>query len=771
MRSYIRWFREIRLADVPLVGGKNASLGELYSELTEAGVRVPNGFAITADAYTALLETNGLHDQMARLLKGLSGEDLPALAEVGAALRRLVAEAPLPPGLEDDVVAAYRTLCREYGPGLAVAVRSSATAEDLPEASFAGLHETYLGVRGDSALLTACRRCFASLFTDRAIAYRIHQGFDHLSVRLSVGVQKMVRADRGAAGVMFTLDPESGFRDVVLINSAYGFGEAVVGGQINPDEFWIFKPTLGTGYHAILKRVLGRKEWKLVSADGGATARVEVPPEARLAPSLSDPEALELAGYAVAIEAHYSRKFQRPTPMDVEWAKDGEDGRLYILQARPETVHRAERPSVIEVFTLGEAPVRQRLVAGKAIGEKIGVGRARRLLDPRFLDRFRPGEVLVTPMTDPDWEPIMKRAAAIVTDRGGRTCFAGETKILTSRGFRTMEELYEASGDLLVPSLNRQTLKIEWKPILRVVKRRAPVIEVSTSLTGRQDTNTLRLTPDHKMVAVQRRQLVDREIACLLNEHEHVLVAGRVPCLGDAPAGGRLPAYLVGALSTDGHVGLTSRRGAVTFIQKPTAEKEAFIAAVVDGMTVAYGKGPSISEKPLSSGTIRGKPARGTANAYRWHRKQIAADLLWEQERMVETLLASDEDVAYDFLGGVVDGDGAYGSGAHRISVYCSKPALTEAIVVASLRVGILPQVTRNRNIANIQLVEGLEEIGRRARRVKVQGARRRVGTRFFAARPLLADIVGEVNVGGHIRPYVENNLLIGADKIAELLP
>jgi len=421
--NYIRWFREIRLADVPLVGGKNASLGELYSELTEAGVRVPNGFAITAEAYTALLDGNGLHDAMARILKGVTGEDLQALAEAGRALRRLIVEAPPPPGLEDDVIAAYRTLCREYGAGLAVAVRSSATAEDLPEASFAGQHETYLGVRGDQALLAACRRCFASLFTDRAIAYRIHQGFDHMAVRLSVGVQKMVRADRGAAGVMFTLDPESGFRDVVLINSAYGLGEAVVSGQITPDEFWIFKPTLRAGYQAILRRTLGRKDWKLV-AGGGGSRRVEVPPEERARLSLTDDEALELARYGVAIEVHYSAKYGRPTPMDIEWAKDGEDGRLYILQARPETVHRAERPSVLEVFTIQETTPRERLAAGQAIGQKIGVGRVRRLLDPRFLDRFQPGEVLVTPMTDPDWEPIMKRAAAIVTDRGGRTCHA-----------------------------------------------------------------------------------------------------------------------------------------------------------------------------------------------------------------------------------------------------------------------------------------------------------------------------------------------------------
>jgi pyruvate,water dikinase len=421
---YTRRFAEIRLADLPLVGGKNASLGELYGELAAQGVRVPDGFAITAEAYTALLEAGGLRARIAGLLAGIDGKDVTALAAAGAGIRRLIAEAPLPPGLEAEVREAYAALARDYGPDPVVAVRSSATAEDLPEASFAGQQETYLGVRGDAALLAACRRCFASLFTDRAISYRIDQGFDHLAVRLSVGVQKMVHADRGASGVLFTLDPETGFPDVILINAAFGLGEAVVGGRLDPDEFWIFKPTLRSGHQAVLRRRLGHKDWKLVIGEAGRPARVDVPADERRRLSLTDAEALELARYGLVIEAHYSAKRGRPTPMDIEWAKDGEDGRLYILQARPETVHRAERRSVIETFTIAKPPARARLVSGKAIGQKIGAGRARLLLDPRRLAEFQEGEVLVAPVTDPDWEPIMKRAAAIVTDRGGRTCHA-----------------------------------------------------------------------------------------------------------------------------------------------------------------------------------------------------------------------------------------------------------------------------------------------------------------------------------------------------------
>ena len=424
MTGYIRWFRDVGLGDVGLVGGKTASLGELYGRLGAVGVRVPNGFAITAGAYRAMLDAVGLRERLAAILKGLTGEDVVALAAAGAALRRLIEDAPLPAGLEEDVMAAYRALGEEYGSDPVVAVRSSATAEDLPQASFAGQHESYLGVRGGPALVAACRRCLASIFTDRAIVYRIQNGFDHLSVLLSVAVQKMVASDRASSGVMFTLDPDSGFRDVVLINGAYGLGEAVVQGQLDPDEFLVFKPTLRTGHRALLRRKIAHKSWKLGMGPGGGPERLEVQSAAQMAPSLADDEALELARFALAIEEHYSTEAAQPLPMDVEWAKDADDGRLYILQARPETVHRAERRPTIEIFSLDPGGARERLASGAAIGQRIGAGPTRHLRDPRDLEAFRPGEVLVASMTDPDWEPIMKRAAAIVTDRGGRTCHA-----------------------------------------------------------------------------------------------------------------------------------------------------------------------------------------------------------------------------------------------------------------------------------------------------------------------------------------------------------
>lgn len=336
MSTYIRWFREIRLADLPLVGGRNASLGVLYGELTQAGVRVPNGFAVTADAYSAVLEHGKLREEIATALRGVDAQDLQILAEAGTRIRCLVETVPWPLALAEEILDAYRALADEPGRLPTVAVWSSATTEDLPGASCDGQQETYMDVRGGRKLLAACRRCFASLFTDRAIAYRIHHGLDHLTVRLSIGVQRMVRANIGVSGVMFTVDSESGSRDVVVINAAYGLGEAVVQGRIDPDEIWLFKPTLGLGREAILKRQPGRKDWKLVFGPDGTPARAVVGAEEAARLSVSDTEAIELARAAVAIERHYGK------PMTIEWTKDGENGHIYILQARSETIHRAE---------------------------------------------------------------------------------------------------------------------------------------------------------------------------------------------------------------------------------------------------------------------------------------------------------------------------------------------------------------------------------------------------------------------------------------------
>jgi pyruvate,water dikinase len=422
---FIRWFEELGVDDVPLVGGKNASLGELYRKLTPQGVHVPNGFAITAAAYRHVLDSAGRWKALHQALDGLDPGSVAQLAAAGAKAREAVYSAPLPPDLEREIRDAYARLRGEYGDTLSVAVRSSATAEDLPTASFAGQHESYLHIQGEAQLLDACRKCFASLFTDRAIHYRIDKGFDHFKLALSVGVMKMVRSDLGASGVIFTLDTESGFRDVVFITGAYGLGENVVKGAVDPDEFYVFKPTFARGYRRVLRRVLGSKKITMIYAEGqtrDTTRNVPTDQADRRRFCITDDEVLTLADAAIKIERHYSAHAGSPVPMDIEWAKDGVDGRIYVIQARPETVVSQWNADVLEQYHLTGTGVV--LASGRSVGEKIATGTARIIHDVAALAQFQPGEVLVADTTTPDWEPVMKTAAAIVTNRGGRTCHA-----------------------------------------------------------------------------------------------------------------------------------------------------------------------------------------------------------------------------------------------------------------------------------------------------------------------------------------------------------
>jgi len=416
MNRYVIPFNELGRHDVELVGGKNSSLGEMLRLLSGLGIKVPDGYATTAQAYRDFLQQGGLATRINDLLKKLDVEDLPELAKAGAQIRQWILDTPFPAELNEQVLTAFRKM--DGGKNIAVAVRSSATAEDLPEASFAGQQETFLNVRGEAALLHTMHEVFASLFNDRAIAYRVHQGFEHSLVALSVGVQYMVRSDVGASGVMFTLDTDSGFRDVVFITASYGLGETVVQGAVNPDEFYVYKPALNAGKKSVLRRNLGAKAIKMIYAEPGSKERVktvDVPQEDRLKFSLNDQDLENLARQAVTIEKHYG------CPMDIEWGKDGNTGELYILQARPETVQSRVGRS-IQRYTLNS---RSKVIAeGRSIGQRIGAGRARIIRDVAEMQKVQPGDVLIADMTDPDWEPVMKRAAAIVTNRGGRTCHA-----------------------------------------------------------------------------------------------------------------------------------------------------------------------------------------------------------------------------------------------------------------------------------------------------------------------------------------------------------
>ncbi|EON15706.1 MULTISPECIES: phosphoenolpyruvate synthase [Pandoraea] len=416
--AYVVPFEHLRMTDVESVGGKNASLGEMISQLASAGVRVPGGFATTSFAFREFLHHNNLTERVAQRLEGLDVDNVKALAEAGAEIRQWIVDAPLQPQLEKEIREQFARIA-DGQPDASFAVRSSATAEDLPDASFAGQQESYLNVVGIEDVLDRMKHVFASLYNDRAISYRVHKGFTHAEVALSAGVQRMVRSDCGASGVMFTIDTESGFQDVVFITASYGLGETVVQGAVNPDEFYVFKPTLKAGKYPIIRRTLGSKLLKMEFTQPGEPGRVktiDVPMELRNRYSITDDDCVELAKFALIIEKHYGR------PMDIEWGKDGKDGKIYILQARPETVKSQAVGKVEQRFKLkGDAPV---LTRGRAIGQKIGAGPVRVIMDPSEMERVQPGDVLVADMTDPNWEPVMKRASAIVTNRGGRTCHA-----------------------------------------------------------------------------------------------------------------------------------------------------------------------------------------------------------------------------------------------------------------------------------------------------------------------------------------------------------
>jgi len=414
MSQFIKFFNETGIKDVPQVGGKNASLGEMYRKLTSKGVLVPNGFATTAKAYDYFMEQAGIKKEIKRILKGLNTHNVVDLMKRGAKVRKTILSAKFPEALEEDIIKAYAKLSKEYGvKAVDVAVRSSATAEDLPDASFAGQQETYLNIRGAEHIISAVHRCIASLFTNRAISYRVDKGFDHFNIALSVGIQKMVRSDLAASGVMFSIDTETGFENAVLINSIYGLGENIVQGKVNPDEFYVFKPT-----KAIISKTIGHKRLRMIyNKDPKKPVKdVIVSLQDQKKQSITDEQVKKLAEWAIIIEKHYRK------PMDMEWALDGQNNKLYIIQARPETVQSMRDVNVLEKYKLERRG--KVMVSGQSVGSKIGAGKANRIMDIKDIKKFKPGEVLVTDMTDPDWEPIMKIAAAIVTDKGGRTCHA-----------------------------------------------------------------------------------------------------------------------------------------------------------------------------------------------------------------------------------------------------------------------------------------------------------------------------------------------------------
>ncbi|MDG2989888.1 phosphoenolpyruvate synthase [Candidatus Synechococcus calcipolaris G9] len=762
-RALVLELNAVGMGDLPLVGGKNASLGEMLQQLTPKGINVPDGFATTAQAFRCFIHEGGIDQQLRDTLTGLDVDDVSELHRIGKKIRTLILQTPFPENLNQAIAVAYGKMCDRYGPDTDVAVRSSATAEDLPDASFAGQQETYLNVHGLKGVLEACHRCFASLFTDRAISYRQIKGFDHFDVALSVGVQKMVRSDLACSGVMFSIDTETGFKDTALITAAYGLGENVVQGAVNPDEYLVFKPTLKAGFKPILKKSVGTKEIKMVYDLGGSklTRNESVPQELREQFALTDDEILTLGRWACAIEDHYSTIRGSYTPMDIEWAKDGITGELFIVQARPETVQSQKAGNILRSYHLDASG--HVLAKGRAVGEMIGQGKARVILDVDKIDQFQAGEVLVTRRTDPDWEPIMKKAGAIVTDQGGRTCFTGDTKILTNQGFMTLSEVYgRGSEGLLTLSFNLQTQEIEWKPIVDTMKRLSHVIGVSISQTGKMTHNTLHLTPDHKMINLRNGQFVKTEIQEMLAQNEMVVVAQKIPQLVKQSEEAADLAYFLGGIITDGSIYNARTHGEVQFIQKDVPEKAAFIATMQAKAVKLFGKSFTPYEKKASTGVIRGETVTGQATAYRLYSKSIAYQVKELEENIVSLLLKGSPEVAHQFLAGVIDGDGCYAN--NRINIYVSEENLLQAIIVACMKINTIPQVTRNRNIYNIQIVENLPEILSYTQRVKGEVTARTIQTRFFSARQLFDE-----TAVGQVKLRRDQNYLISEQLLEEM--
>ena len=469
-RDFILWFKDLTINDVPLVGGKNASLGEMYRTLTKKAINIPNGFAVTAYAYRHFLKKAKIQNKIRQILSDLDTSNIHNLAEKGRNVRETILEAELPEELKNAITKAYKDLCKKYGKNTDVAVRSSATAEDLPGASFAGQQETYLNIKGGKSLLDACKKCFASLFTNRAISYRVDKGFDHFNVSLSIGVQKMVRSDLASSGVMFSIDTETGFKDAVLIEGAYGLGENVVQGSVNPDQFYVFKPTLKKGFKPIISKKLGSKMIKMIynKTKEATIKNVKVPENYKNKFCLNNDEILRLAKWAIAIEEHYSKKAKKFKPMDMEWAKDGKTKQLFIVQARPETVQSQKDINVLEDYVLKEKG--KVIATGLSVGTKIASGKAHVIKNVSDIKSFKPGQILITEKTDPDWEPIMKVASAIVTNKGGRTAHAAivarELGIPAIVGTSNGTELIKTGTDITINCAEGEVGKI-YKSILK----------------------------------------------------------------------------------------------------------------------------------------------------------------------------------------------------------------------------------------------------------------------------------------------------------------
>ncbi|HIH30419.1 TPA: phosphoenolpyruvate synthase [Candidatus Micrarchaeota archaeon] len=797
----IMWFSEIRKTNLAEVGGKGANLGEMAS----VNLPVPTGFVVTAGAYFLFINHNRIGEVIKEMTSDLDVENTDRLAKASDMVRSRILGGEIPPALRQEILNSYRNMIKD-GREPYVAVRSSATAEDLPEASFAGQQSTYLNIKGAENCVQSVKECWASLFEPRSIYYRATNRFDHLKVGLAAVVQVMVQSEK--AGVLFTVDPMSQDRNKIAIEGAYGLGEIVVSGSVTPDRYVVDKNSL-----QIEVKDIAKQTWMIAKVND-QNVHANIKEEMQSRQKLTDQQIIELAKLGKRIEQHYGK------PQDIEWAVA--EGKVYIVQSRPITTLKGESAVLEGIPAIGEkerpptfatamasvpkvagAAITQAAVAvaqavpaqkkteerrgdsvpGEPTAEKIilrglgaapgiGKGKVKILAGPKEIGRMEKGEVLVTDMTTPDFVPAMKKAAAIVTNSGGMTCFDGATMILTAEGFKTIAqvcEMQKEGREIQVLSLNEKTLKAEWKSVRNSFTRKAKAIRIKVSQTGRSEQNSLVLTPDHKILTFDKRNLVEKKIADVLSEGDALCAVERIPAAASEPVQqGRLP-YLAGAIFTDGYYRHDSRHGYVTFTQKQTPQKEAFIEEVSESFEEIFGYGLDHTRIKTSNGLLSrtGERVVGTATDFMSFHKAPAAGFAELEKNMTSWVIGMDEQSLLGFLAGVADGDGSLNASGNRLHIYASNENLAQAVVLSCLRLGIMPQLSIQRGSCyNIQILEKLQEILSRTKRLRMRNGKKHLGVKLFSARQLLGDIIGEVNYKGRIRPYVGKNLLLDGRKL-----
>jgi pyruvate,water dikinase len=750
----VLWFSQIGKEDVGRVGGKGANLGEMAG----IGLPVPNGFCTTSDAYFAFLKANGIDRAIAKITENLDVQDNKKLNAVSDEIKALILSARVPDAIRTDVIKEYNKLCGvdvmpSESEELYVAVRSSATAEDLPEASFAGQQATFLNVKGADNVVRAVQMCWASLFESRAIYYRQEKGFDHLKVGLAAVVQEMVQSEK--AGVMFTSDPITNDPNRIGIEAGYGLGEIVVSGSVTPDRYVVMKDTL-----EIVEKDITKQTWMITKIEG-KNEHVDIKPEMQEKQKINDEEIVGLANYGKEIEEHYG------WPQDIEWAIA--KGEIFIVQSRPVTTIKKGGGIVAEAATsVANAEI---ILRGLGASPGVAVGKVKMIPTSKDIGKMEQGEILVTEMTSPDYVPAMKKAAAIVTNSGGATCFAGDTTVLTDRGFMEIKEIYESvreGRELRVLSVDEASLKSVWKPVVNAFKRSAPLWRVRISQSGNSKQNVLDLTPDHKMVTFEGRKLVGRKLSEMLERGEMACAVDRIPKVNDISNQTSL-SYLAGAMFTDGYYSFDARHGRVVFTQKETPEKAEFIDSVKDCFEDVFGYGFTSEREKVSNGILSrtGERVIGTATDFTCSKKEPAQKFAQMERELCEWTLSLNENSLYNFLAGVLDGDGSVGADRNRLHIYTGDEKLAQGVVIACLRLGIMPQLSvQMGSCYNIQIVERLQKLMDYSKRIKGEAGDKKLGTKLFAAKQLLGDIINEVNYKGRIKPYVERNLLLDSRKI-----